>query len=237
MSLFLCTSNGQRQWQQQWPHLDAAFSTVTLTIGTEFKSFQCCCCWKERCDAVYVQTSPRPPDTPVEYAALIWINRHTISANSQPQQQSSSLLISFQGEMSQDSLHQWLSSSPKGGSSSKEELSDAEDREVAGTWLCGGIIFILAPQPLPIMLHLCTSDLPFCVGLRVMCLNKPLTRECKCHHITKPQLPSAPVLVTGEAASRRSSRLASQGVALHLACVISADSVRKHSHRQGSYLR
>lgn len=74
MPLFLCANNGQRQQQQQRPHLDAAFSTVILTgqrwqIRTEFNSFQCCCCWNYQCcGVVSAQTSPHPPNTLVKHA-------------------------------------------------------------------------------------------------------------------------------------------------------------------------
>lgn len=75
------------------------------------------------------------------------------------------------------------------------------------------------PQPLPIMLHVHTPDMPFCVGLSVMCLKNLLTGECKCHrvHKTHSEVPTSPQcclwLVTGEAAGWRLGRFA-----LHTVC-------------------
>lgn len=130
-----------------------------------------------------------------------------------------------QGKMSQDPLHKWLSSSPSGAPSSREELADAAGglqrqgkTEKVLALGSGEVIFILPPQPLPITLHLRASDLPFRDGLSVVYLNKPLTRERKGHRVRKAhgEMSTSPPCclgpVTGEAAGGRLGRLASPRV-------------------------
>nr|XP_021146848.1 uncharacterized protein LOC110360618 [Columba livia] len=52
-------------------------------------------------------------------------------------------------------------------------------------------IFILPPQPLPVTLQLHAPDRPFRAGFSAICLNKPLSRECKRHCEHKPPVTSA----------------------------------------------